>query len=715
MAKIENFSSSEEAVREAEKYNTVFMYNMSTKDPTTSYPWGKSNGANISFTGNTYLQGMANLSFQYKKGVVSLPKNGRMIGLIVDEYSDGSKRVAIYSQNPTSLYKGMGLTVQHSLSRQLNMNHNDVKYHPEPPQKPTLYADVFSYDNSEIEKKYSMNSGNNNEIFVAYSKINGSNVYPSQITEYPTNQAINSASTLSEYIECSEMYQASNKTITIGNRHEYIIGNSLTGGTLLLGNPFADFPFYKQAIGHSVQVYYNTSFAKSIVEWNYINDHYNNLMQDFIKYKGYGFNFTYYYDTKELEGGEVIHLNSTDTGDNDYNGYFEYYNLPLTKNPDAIIPYLTDGTIPDDVKVRTKPTNGNTITPDKSDGGDSDKEDGNSDKDMDDTPVQPPALSPQAITNNNIYWLSGNLIQSFFRWYWTELGDMTDFQNWLDKIMGMFKSLDEAIISLRYYPVDESFFGGVSSASSITLANTHYGESLNAQKVNKTTPNIVTIGSYTIKEYYNSFCDYSPYTQIKLYLPLHGWIDLDTNLFMGTKLVVKAAFDIMSSTIQYFIFANNTLVNTVDAHINATVSFNLQNFSERQTAVINNVSNLTTGLLSTASNFSSPIGMGNGIIDTLTSANNPQGAPLKVYGSMGESGSLYTFPECVIYIQRPSYNRPDNYGKHVGYPCNKKYKLSSLKGFTTCVNPQVTFSEDIKPLQSEVDDIYNMLERGVIL
>ena len=206
--------------------------------------------------------------------------------------------------------------------------------------------------------------------------------------------------------------------------------------------------------------------------------------------------------------------------------------------------------------MRTRPTNGNTIKPDKSDGGDSDKEDGNSDKDMDDTPVQPPALSPQAITNNNIYWLSGNLIQSFFRWYWTELGDMTDFQNWLDKIMGMFKSLDEAIISLRYYPVDESFFGGVSSASSITLANTHYGEGLNAQKVNKTTPNIVTIGSYTIREYYKSFCDYSPYTQIKLYLPLHGWIDLDTNLFMGTKLVVKAAFDIMSSTIQYFIFAN---------------------------------------------------------------------------------------------------------------------------------------------------------------
>lgn len=714
MAKIEDFEQSEEAVREAEQYNTVFMYNRNTHNPVQGIAdWGRSNGVVTSLVGNSSLQANIILGFDYEKGVVSLPKNGRMIGLIIKEFSDGSKRVAIYSQNPTSLYNGKGLSVKHTFARQIApMNNNDVTYHPS--QQNPLYADVRSYDNTQIAETYSMNGGNVNQTFVAYAKINGANVFPSQIIEYPTSEVINSAATLDEFIECSESYQESNKTITLGNRHYYQIGNSLTNPTLLLGNPYTDFTFY----GSMKTVFYNskTEFAKSIISWDILENYYKDLMNDYITKKGEGFSWTYYLDDHDVEGNLTYHNNCNSANSDDYNGYFEYYNLPLTKNPDAIIPYLIDGTIPDDVEVKTKPTNGNTITPDKSDGGDSDKEDGNSDKDMDDTPASPPALSPQAITNNNIYWISGDLIKAFFRWFWTEMGDMTDFQNWLDKIAGMFKSVDEAIISLRYYPVNEEFFGGVSTASSITLANTHYGENLNAQKVNSTTPNIVDIGTYTIREYYKSFCDYSPYTHIKLYLPLHGWIDLDTNLVMGTKLKVQGAFDIMSSTIQYFIYANSTLINTVDAHINTTVSFNLQNFSERQTAVVNNVSNLATGLLSTAVNYSNPIGMGNGILNTLNSANNPQGASLKTYGSMGETGSLYAYPKCVIYIQRPSYNRPDNYGKHIGYPCNKKYKLSALNGFTTCVNPQIDFTyEDIKPLQSEVEEIYSLLEGGIIL
>lgn len=714
MAKIEDFEQTEEAVREAEQYNTVFMYNKNTHNPVSGVAeWGRSNGAVTSLVGNSSLQANIILGFQYKKGVVSLPKNGRMIGLIIDEYPDESKRVAIYSQNPTSLYNGKGLTVEHSLGRQISpMNHNNVTYRPT--QQSPLYADVDSYDDTPIASTYSMNGGNVNQTFVAYAKINGANVFPSQIIEYPTNGPINSSATLDEFIECSESYTASSQTITLGNRHYYEIGNSLTNQTLLLGNPYTDFTFY----GTAEPVYYasKSDFTKSIINWNVLEDYYKSLIKSFIDDKRVGFSWTYYLDEPEVEGNLTYHHFCNSELSNLYNGNFEYYNLPLTRDPEAIVPYLTEGIIPDDVEVKTKPTDGNTLTPDKSDGGDSDKEDGNSDKDMDDTPASPPALSPQAITNNNIYWISGDLIKAFFRWFWTEMGDMTDFQNWLDKIAGMFKSVDEAIISLRYYPVNEEFFGGVSAASSITLANTHYGENLNAQKVNSTTPNIVDIGTYTINEHYKSFCDYSPYTHIKLYLPLHGWIDLDTNLFMGTKLKVQGAFDIMSSTIQYLIYANSTLINTVDAHINTTVSFNLQNFSERQTAVVNNVSNLATGLLSTAVNYSNPIGMGNGILNTLNSANNPQGASLKTYGSMGEMGSLYAYPKCVIYIQRPSYNRPDNYGKHVGYPCNKKYKLSSLNGFTTCVNPQIDFTyEDIKPLQSEVEEIYSLLEGGIIL
>jgi hypothetical protein len=48
--------------------------------------------------------------------------------------------------------------------------------------------------------------------------------------------------------------------------------------------------------------------------------------------------------------------------------------------------------------------------------------------------------------------------------------------------------------------------------------------------------------------------------------------------------------------------------------------------------------------------------------------------------------------------------------------CGKSYMLSNLtdKGLTTCFQPRITFSSTV-PLQSEIDEIYDYLEKGVIL
>ena len=65
-------------------------------------------------------------------------------------------------------------------------------------------------------------------------------------------------------------------------------------------------------------------------------------------------------------------------------------------------------------------------------------------------------------------------------------------------------------------------------------------------------------------------------------------------------------------------------------------------------------------------------------------------------------------------MKRPIYNRTSNYGRIVGFPVNKTFKLSSLKGYTVCENAKIA-SFDSKPTDTEYNEIIALLEKGVII
>ena len=121
MAKIDDVSIvTEEDIALAETSNTILLYNMATKTPNSADDYGT--GASIIEIAhpNNYGNVIATANYHIKKGLVSIPKRGRMIGLILQEYGDGSKRVAIYSQNPFSIFNNSkGMTIEHTIRRQI--------------------------------------------------------------------------------------------------------------------------------------------------------------------------------------------------------------------------------------------------------------------------------------------------------------------------------------------------------------------------------------------------------------------------------------------------------------------------------------------------------------------------------------------------------------------------------------------------------------------
>lgn len=434
-----------------------------------------------------------------------------------------------------------------------------------------------------------------------------------------------------------------------------------------------------------------------------------------------------------------------------FNGTMAYhytpYNLILTYDLQQAKRYVETGELPSDAFIYPFDVDSIPInttgdpSPDGSDGtqpDDTPDTGGNSGgEDTDNAPPRKPTNSAQALTNNNLYWLTSTQLKNFIDWFWTDATDVTDPQELFEKIQGLYSNLSQAIVNIRYMPVDPSWIGGTSLDTKIIVGLVEKEEQV--QTINKTVADIITIGEITVEELadFKGFINYSPYCQMSLYLPFYGFIDLDCDLLMPNdkkkntnKLKVYATYDILSGTIQYFIYrvsssGNENMINCVSAKMAVDIPISLQTKTERDSMIFNNVSSATANLIGAGASVATgnPIGL---VMSTAAIAGQQSaGAPMRVMGTIGESGAFYDDGHCALYIKRPATNYPEQYGKRIGYPYNAKGLLEKVHGFVQCQNPYISFShvttEDSdgfpppKPTAEEIDTIYAALQEGVYL
>lgn len=411
------------------------------------------------------------------------------------------------------------------------------------------------------------------------------------------------------------------------------------------------------------------------------------------------------------------------------------YNLILTESYDMAQNYLATGTLPTDAWIypfdpNEFPTN-NPVTPDDEDdtGGDED-DDTQPVKHIPDTPHETPVVTPQAITNNNLYWLQAGQLAGFINWFWTDAGTIMDAGDLWDKLKGLYNDLASAVLNVRFMPIDISWIGGTTQVNSIIVGQIEKPGQVLA--INKVNPTVRPLGTVNIQKLKKNWTDYAPNCELQLYLPFHGFMTLDNDILQGETLKLECVYDIISGTIQYMIYCNNTLINTCLAKMAVDIPITLQSKSDRDSAIFNNVTNTTANLLGAGASFGVGVATGNPAgmtIATMQGVSALQGgkqvAPLKVYGTSGESGAFYVYATPFVMIKHSVPKYPKLYKSRIGYPSNKVVTLRNATGFVICANPVINFggntvtaegtTKKIKPLQSEVDEIYSLLEKGVII
>lgn len=376
------------------------------------------------------------------------------------------------------------------------------------------------------------------------------------------------------------------------------------------------------------------------------------------------------------------------------------YNLILTHDYNAALKFLSDGTVPSDASVNEK-TDKTESESDNEDG-----ENGSRESTFDANEPSAPNINSVKLSNLHNYWITESQMQSFYSSVWET--DLTDFVK--GAFTGIYSNLISNVVSLKFMPTTAENLGGTGDTSAVILGFKTYND-LTVQTIGNTVSPIVTIGSYKFSKEYNSFADYAPYTDVRLYLPFVGIVPIDTNLFMGSgggetaTLKVKAQYDLQSGLITYFIMRNKTMISSVSGRMAVEVPISLQSGLDTFSTISSNFTNKVWDFAMEGAK-GNPIGMISEIAQGSASA-----PPQTIFSSTGGDGAFYAHPKCMIMIRHPQYNRPKNYSHVVGFPAYVTKKVSNLSGFNIIQNPVIPLADGMTG--TEHDMIVSAMQSGL--
>ena len=405
--------------------------------------------------------------------------------------------------------------------------------------------------------------------------------------------------------------------------------------------------------------------------------------------------------------GFCTRMGTTNKGDFFQNLAEEYMFLDIyvTEDYDGAKKYVEDGTVPDDGKKI------DDITP-KTDEDDTQNEDGKDNSKRDDQPIHNPDNTALNSGSTTYFYMGKAGLSAFIKWFWNDTGDFETIVN--NYISNLYGNLKECISGVFHFPCPLNALCSTTGNKEIVIGRYH--TNINADFLESPPKNIL-LGTVDLNDdkwkKTNSFLDFDGYTTIAMYLPYLGIIDLPTKTVQNTKLSVYYAVDVPSMQMKYTIKSNGIIVHEQVVQfgddIPISLSSGLQNVTNTVSAVTSGVSDLAMvgviggGKKAAASALLHTVADAHTTTDGITVKGSSSGV-------MGKWGAL----KCSLIVTKPISKRPKNYAHIKGNLICDTYKLSSLKGFTACENPRITFTQG-KPTEKEIEEIYSLLEKGVIL
>lgn len=273
-----------------------------------------------------------------------------------------------------------------------------------------------------------------------------------------------------------------------------------------------------------------------------------------------------------------------------------------------------------------------------------------------------------------------------------QLGQFLWSSNIFDKFSLINNNPIENIISCKSIPINTD---GVNQE--IILGNVSTG--VNGEKISNNFAKQI-IGSIAINEHYHNFLDYTPYTNVILYLPYIGFKELDTTLVMNKKLQVIYTVDAITGGCLAQVYVDNVRLYEFTGNVGIDIPITASNRAQVEAGYIQ------AGVSATMSSVGGNIG--SAVTSLLNSATSQYH-----YSSTGNPSPMCvasTNRTCYVIIDRPNYQNLKAFNHTRGRKCYLSKTISTLKGFTIC-DSNIDLS-GINATQSELEELKEILSSG---
>lgn len=380
----------------------------------------------------------------------------------------------------------------------------------------------------------------------------------------------------------------------------------------------------------------------------------------------------------------------------------------------ATDPFLQIGKITNDGKLTGEPITGKDTadTPqanwnDPSDFGENNGFNGIDNTDpnnyTDKIDLNKPTLSNVNVFNRS-FAVNANTVKNLADFLWN--ADEKKFQEIVKGLALMGENPMNGIIDLRLFPFNVALKNSATGAENIVIGRTDTGVS--GIKLTGKVNSLIDLGECTFFTKFKNFLDYEPYTTAQLYIPYIGVVPVSTAEFMGHRISVKMIVDYTTGAGTAIVFKDDIPFIYRNGVVGISIPMTGNDSASYASTVIGSVVGGAVGGVSSiaSGNVGGMVSSAEKLYSGFATGTNYQEA-----SASSPSVATWQPQRCYFIIDRPILNVPDNYGRTIGFACEKTGKLSDFKGFTVVSNPEINF----RCTDSERQYIVNMLQNGVFI
>lgn len=269
-------------------------------------------------------------------------------------------------------------------------------------------------------------------------------------------------------------------------------------------------------------------------------------------------------------------------------------------------------------------------------------------------------------------------------WLWSD--------NFLDPIKKIFNDPMQAIIGLHKIYAPPS----ISGAQNIKVGYLDTGVNSNVVGNQYT---YIDCGSVSLREYYGNVLDYSPYTEVRLYLPFIGIVPLDVADVTRSTISVRYGVDVLTGACiaNVSVQRDNAggVLYTYTGNCAAQYPLSSGSYLGMLSGAVSAIGSLATGNI---------IGAVGGAMSMRTRVEHSG----NFTGNAGAMGIKKPY----LIVSRPQSAMNDGFPAIQGYPSNSFVQLKKCNGYVQIKDCHV---ENIAATNTELDEIKSLLMQGVII